>query len=96
AFGSGAAFALEDGWILARAVEYTRGSTHGLRDALGIFDEIRSPYYSRMNDIVRVWEQWVAQHSQQALLVNHGGAREQESGALDDIRTAMAEVSATA
>ncbi|TVY12729.1 FAD-dependent urate hydroxylase, partial [Lachnellula arida] len=45
AFGSGAAFALEDGWILARAIEYARGD---LGVALDIFDEIRSPYYSRM------------------------------------------------
>lgn len=45
AFGSGAAFALEDGWVLARAIEYARG---GLGRALEIFDEIRSPYYARL------------------------------------------------
>ena len=48
AFGSGAAFALEDGWILARAIEYTRNSKGGLKEALEIFDGIRSPYYLRM------------------------------------------------
>lgn len=52
AFGSGAAFALEDGWILARAVEHTIYSTRSrqqaLREALAIFDSIRSPYYLRM------------------------------------------------
>jgi salicylate hydroxylase len=48
AFGSGAAFALEDGWILARAIEYTRAHERPLREALEIFDEIRSPYYLRM------------------------------------------------
>lgn len=48
AFGSGAAFALEDGWILARAIEYTRAQSLPLRDALAIVDEIRSPYYERM------------------------------------------------
>jgi salicylate hydroxylase len=48
AFGSGAAFALEDGWILARAIEYTRARERPLREALEIFDEIRSPYYLRM------------------------------------------------
>ena len=48
AFGSGAAFALEDGWILARAVEYTRARERPLAEALEIFDEIRSPYYLRM------------------------------------------------
>jgi salicylate hydroxylase len=48
AFGSGAAFALEDGWILARAIEYTRALERPLSEALEIFDEIRSPYYLRM------------------------------------------------
>lgn len=47
AFGSGAAFALQDGWILARAIEHTR-SSGGLPAALKIFDSIRSPYYLRM------------------------------------------------
>ncbi|BDD55826.1 hypothetical protein MPDQ_004901 [Monascus purpureus] len=57
AFGSGAAFALEDGWILARALEYAhRKNDNGslttpkaaITEALSIFDEIRSPYYLRM------------------------------------------------
>jgi len=48
AFGSGAAFALEDGWILARAIEYTRSSPEPIAKALAIFDAIRSPYYLRM------------------------------------------------
>ncbi|OAP61504.1 hypothetical protein AYL99_03707 [Fonsecaea erecta] len=49
AFGSGAAFALEDGWILARAIEYTRDIPKGgLAQALEIFDAVRSPYYLRM------------------------------------------------
>ncbi|KAI9825928.1 MAG: hypothetical protein M1819_000447 [Sarea resinae] len=48
AFGSGAAFALEDGWILARAIEHTRSSREPLTNALEIFDTIRSPYYLRM------------------------------------------------
>jgi salicylate hydroxylase len=48
AFGSGAAFALEDGWILARAIEHTRYSPNNLQAALEIFDQIRSPYYLRM------------------------------------------------
>jgi hypothetical protein len=48
AFGSGAAFALEDGWILARAIEHTRARERPLSEALEIFDEIRSPYYLRM------------------------------------------------
>ncbi|OKL61015.1 hypothetical protein UA08_03110 [Talaromyces atroroseus] len=48
AFGSGATFAMEDGWILARALERTRSSASPLPRALKIFDEIRSPYYMRM------------------------------------------------
>ncbi|EXJ89123.1 hypothetical protein A1O3_02187 [Capronia epimyces CBS 606.96] len=48
AFGSGAAFALEDGWILARAIEHARSSGQPLAKALEIFDAIRSPYYRRM------------------------------------------------
>jgi hypothetical protein len=48
AFGSGAAFALEDGWILARVIEYVRVYGRPIRQALKMFDEIRSPYYSRM------------------------------------------------
>ena len=52
AFGSGAAFALEDGWILARAIEYTRARERPLSEALDIFDEIRSPYYLRMSVLV--------------------------------------------
>ncbi|KAE8548277.1 hypothetical protein EYB25_010071 [Talaromyces marneffei] len=58
AFGSGAAFAMEDGWILARSIEYvfstlaTKQSSfskqNGLEEVLSIFDTIRSPYYARM------------------------------------------------
>ncbi|KAK9860134.1 Salicylate hydroxylase [Penicillium brevicompactum] len=48
AFGSGATFAMEDGWILARALELTQQSSHPVQDALKIFDQIRSPYYSKM------------------------------------------------
>ncbi|CAG7950984.1 unnamed protein product [Penicillium olsonii] len=48
AFGSGATFAMEDGWILARALELTQNAAHPVEKALEIFDEIRSPYYLRM------------------------------------------------
>ncbi|KAJ9194491.1 hypothetical protein DTO164E3_4181 [Paecilomyces variotii] len=54
AFGSGAAFALEDGWILARTLKHTNAtlqpSQESLGEALSIFDAIRSPYYLRMYD----------------------------------------------
>jgi salicylate hydroxylase len=48
AFGSGAAFAMEDGWILARAIEHTINSDTAVKDALEIFQKIRAPYYERM------------------------------------------------
>ncbi|OOQ87408.1 putative FAD-binding monooxygenase [Penicillium brasilianum] len=48
AFGSGATFAMEDGWILARALEYTHSLALPVEDALEIFNTIRSPYYARM------------------------------------------------
>nr|OQO20310.1 hypothetical protein B0A51_14190 [Rachicladosporium sp. CCFEE 5018] len=141
AFGSGAAYALEDGWILARAIEYTRGSMHALRDALKIFDEIRSPYYLKMyefldeqkqkaqavkgldpeqrftaalslradglnmeskmpwiymNDIVHVWEQWVAKHEEVVRPEGRNSMGEQGTVLLDDLRAAITEVSVTA
>lgn len=58
AFGSGAAFAMEDGWILAQSIEYVFSALaskqssfskqDGLQKVLNIFDTIRSPYYARM------------------------------------------------
>ncbi|KAL3480803.1 FAD/NAD(P)-binding domain-containing protein [Aspergillus californicus] len=50
AFGSGATFAMEDGWILARALEYAhaRFPGHGIGEALEIFQQIRAPYYAKM------------------------------------------------
>ncbi|KAI0894114.1 FAD/NAD(P)-binding domain-containing protein [Annulohypoxylon nitens] len=45
AFGSGAGFAIEDGYILARALEHWKNDTS---KALPLFDAIRLPYYSRM------------------------------------------------
>ncbi|KAL2822664.1 hypothetical protein BJX63DRAFT_427220 [Aspergillus granulosus] len=69
AFGSGAAFAMEDGWILARALEleYSRNgggnSTNSgidtattIRNALRIFQRIRGPYYERMYDFLATRE----------------------------------------
>ncbi|KAH7383468.1 salicylate hydroxylase [Cadophora sp. MPI-SDFR-AT-0126] len=61
AFGSGAAFALQDGWILARAIEHTR-SSGGLPAALSIFDSIRSPYYLRMYEHLDQQKQKIQAH----------------------------------
>lgn len=45
AFGSGAGFAMEDGYILSKALEYYLNDIHM---ALPLFDAIRVPYYTRM------------------------------------------------
>lgn len=45
AFGSGAGFAMEDGWVLAQALQHFGNDTS---KALPLFDRIRVPYYHRM------------------------------------------------
>ncbi|KAI0601110.1 hypothetical protein F4775DRAFT_542698 [Biscogniauxia sp. FL1348] len=45
AFGSGAGFAMEDGWVLAQALAHFGNDR---RRALALFNAIRVPYYSRM------------------------------------------------
>src|ERR1700712_4585844 len=45
AFGSGAGFAMEDGWVLAQALALFGND---LSKALPLFDEIRLPYYAKM------------------------------------------------
>ncbi|KAJ5995564.1 FAD-binding monooxygenase [Penicillium waksmanii] len=65
AFGSGATFAMEDGWILARALELTQFTGRPLSDALEIFSQIRSPYYTRMyNHLDEVEEKLQQVHAQ--------------------------------
>jgi salicylate hydroxylase len=44
--GSGAAFAFEDGYVLAKAVKYAQEQHKPLRYALTLLDETRSPYYA--------------------------------------------------
>lgn len=45
AFGSGAGFAMEDGWVIAQALHHFGNDR---QKALALFDRIRVPYYSRM------------------------------------------------
>lgn len=45
AFGSGAGFAMEDGYIIAKCLAYYKND---LNKALPLFNEIRVPYYARM------------------------------------------------
>lgn len=58
AFGTGAGFAMEDGWLLAQLLELSldthRGETKrtALQEALERFDEIRSPYYHKIYDVL--------------------------------------------
>lgn len=39
---------MEDGWILARALEHSISSAEPVKDALRIFEKIRKPYYAKM------------------------------------------------
>lgn len=53
AFGSGAAFAMQDGWLFAQALDHYLVSRQlptreALTAALKLFDEVRGPYYHRM------------------------------------------------
>lgn len=55
AFGSGAAFAMQDGWLLAQILRYylldqALSKQGALERTLELFDSIRSPYYHRMYD----------------------------------------------
>ncbi|KAJ6003261.1 hypothetical protein N7451_005808 [Penicillium sp. IBT 35674x] len=67
AFGSGATFAMEDGWILARALEHSQLSSHPVEEALEIFNIIRSPYYARMyehlDEVGAKMQQFKAEHT---------------------------------
>lgn len=45
AFGSGAGFAMEDGWILAQCLSRYKNDT---KKALQLFNDVRLPYYTRM------------------------------------------------
>lgn len=46
--GAGAGFALEDVFVLTRAVAWAHDRGSNLGEALRLFDEVRSPHYSRL------------------------------------------------
>lgn len=46
--GAGAAFALEDVFILTRAIAWAHERGLNLGDALQLFDGVRSPHYRRL------------------------------------------------
>ncbi|KAL1858818.1 hypothetical protein Daus18300_009816 [Diaporthe australafricana] len=57
AFGTGAGFAMEDGWLLAQLLEFYLNrhkidKSRALHESLALFDEIRSPYYHRIYDVL--------------------------------------------
>ncbi|KAK7742270.1 hypothetical protein SLS53_004413 [Cytospora paraplurivora] len=57
AFGAGAGFAMEDGWLLAQVLDfyldrYRNDRKAALHDALDLFDQTRSPYYHRVYDVL--------------------------------------------
>ncbi|KAL2796064.1 hypothetical protein BJX66DRAFT_350060 [Aspergillus keveii] len=52
AFGNGAGFALEDSYVLARAVEWAYERGHDLNRGLDIYDRVRSPHYKAMYAIL--------------------------------------------
>ena len=52
AFGSGAGFALEDGWTIAQSLLWAHRNNKGLDEALKLFDEVRSPHYRALYDVM--------------------------------------------
>lgn len=52
AFGAGAGFALEDAYTLAKAIDWALQSGGQLSDALYLFDEVRSPHYKNLYDVL--------------------------------------------
>ncbi|UZP40226.1 hypothetical protein NXS19_008042 [Fusarium pseudograminearum] len=51
-FGSGAAFALEDAYTLARAIKWAWLGGKTLKAGLELFDYVRSPHYRRLHNLV--------------------------------------------
>ncbi|WWC97646.1 hypothetical protein V866_004530 [Kwoniella sp. B9012] len=52
AFGSGAAFAFEDAYVLAQALLYTHQRQKPISEALVLYDEVRSPHYKGLYEIL--------------------------------------------
>ncbi|KAF7594634.1 hypothetical protein BBP40_008724 [Aspergillus hancockii] len=52
AFGAGAGFALEDVYVLTQAVKWAYERGHPISDALKLYDQVRSPHYKDMYDIL--------------------------------------------
>lgn len=52
AFGSGAAFAFEDAYVLSQAVSHARNASLPLSTALEVYDKIRGPHYEALCKIL--------------------------------------------
>ncbi|KAI2825435.1 hypothetical protein CBS147343_8980 [Aspergillus niger] len=52
AFGAGAAFALEDVYVLTRAVKWAHERGLPIQEGLELFDRVRAPHYAAMYDIL--------------------------------------------
>ncbi|KAL3468722.1 hypothetical protein BJX99DRAFT_242844 [Aspergillus californicus] len=52
AFGAGAGFALEDSYVLARAISWSYERGNGIPCGLDLYDRVRSPHYKKMYDIL--------------------------------------------
>lgn len=52
AFGSGAAFAFEDAYVLSQALSQSLNNGESIQKALEIYDEIRAPHYKALYEIL--------------------------------------------
>ncbi|KAL5342277.1 hypothetical protein BJX70DRAFT_394870 [Aspergillus crustosus] len=52
AFGAGAGFALEDSYVLAQALSWAHSRGHSISRGLDLYDQVRSPHYKAMYDIL--------------------------------------------
>lgn len=52
AFGAGAGFALEDAWTLAKSLKWAHDHSGSIKDALNLFDTVRSPHYSALYSVL--------------------------------------------
>ncbi|KAL4754974.1 hypothetical protein BDW72DRAFT_164783 [Aspergillus terricola var. indicus] len=52
AFGAGAAFALEDSYVLSRTISWAYSRNHNLSRALNLYDRVRSPHYKTLYRIL--------------------------------------------
>ncbi|CEN62809.1 hypothetical protein ASPCAL09438 [Aspergillus calidoustus] len=74
AFGNGAGFALEDSYVLARAVEWAYERGHTLSRGLDLYDRVRSPHYQAMYAILDAFKKSDAELGRSNLSFDEGTA----------------------